>query len=154
MTFSLHSALPMLIPKAIAWAESQAENALRAGRPLIEPFLSVARRVGVASPERIRIPDVPHLPMADDPQLKQAAVTTGLLAPGMVGLTLGHSVLVCPGYGQDIRLLSHEFRHVHQYEQAGSIAAFLPVYLQQIVAVGYNNAPFELDARAHELRHA
>jgi hypothetical protein len=71
----------------------------------------------------------------------------------MVGLTLGYAVLVCPGYGRDVRLLSHEFRHVYQYEQAGSIAAFLPVYLQQIVTVGYQNAAYERDARAHE-RHA
>ncbi len=154
MTFDLRSALPILTPKAIAWAEAQSENALRVGRPLTEPFLSVAQHVGVSSPEHIRILDVPRLPMPDDPQLKQAAVATGLLGPGMVGLTLGHAVLVCSGYGQDVRLLSHEFRHVHQYEQAGSIAAFLPAYLQQIVTVGYSNAPFEIDARAHELRHA
>lgn len=154
MTFDLRSALPVLIPKAIAWAEAQSENALRVGLPLTEPFLLVAQRVGVANPERIRILDVPRLPMPDDPELKQAALATGLLSPNMVGLTLGHAVLVCSGYGQDIRLLSHEFRHVYQYEQADSIAAFLPAYLQQIVSVGYNNAPFELDARAHEQRHA
>ena len=58
----------------------------------------------------------------------------------MVGLTLGYGVYVCHGHGT-VRLLSHEFRHVYQYEQAGSIAAFLPVYLQQIVTFGYNNAP-------------
>lgn len=153
MTFDLRSALPLLTPKAIAWAESQSANALSAGRALDQRFISVAQSVGVASPERIRILDVPHLPMPDDPQLKQAALATGLLGPNMVGLTLGHAVFVCPGYGQDVRLLSHEFRHVHQYEQAGSIAAFLPTYLQQIVTVGYHNAPFEIDARAHE-RHA
>jgi hypothetical protein len=39
---------------------------------------------------------------------------------------------------------------VHQYEAAGSIAAFLPLYLQQIVLYGYERAPFEVDARAHE----
>jgi hypothetical protein len=121
---------------------------------LDERFISIAKSVGVVNPEHIRILDVPHLPMPDDLQLRQAAVATGLLGPGMVGLTLGYSVLVCPGYGQDVRLLSHEFRHVYQYEQAGSIAAFLPAYLQQIVMVGYLNAPFEKDARAHEQRHA
>ncbi len=42
------------------------------------------------------------------------------------------------------RLLRHEFRHVHQYEKAGSISAFLPIYLGQI------DAPLEADARAHE----
>lgn len=154
MTFDIRSASPELTPKAIAWAEAQSDNAARVGRTLSEPFLSIAQRVGVAFPERIRILDVPRLPMPEDPQLQQAAVATGLLGPGMVGLTLGYAVLVCSGYGQDIRLLSHEFRHVYQYEQAGSIAAFLPAYLQQIVTVGYNNAPFEVDARAHELKHA
>ena len=47
-------------------------------------------------------------------------------------------------------LLSHEFRHVYQYEQAGSIAAFLPGYLQQVVQLGYANTAFERDAEAHE----
>lgn len=154
MTFDLRSSLPRLTPKAIAWAELQSETALRTGRHLDALFLSIAKSVGVANPDRIRILDVPRLPMPDDPELKQAAVATGLLGPGMVGLTLGYAVLVCPGYGQDVRLLSHEFRHVYQYEHAGSIAAFLPAYLQQIVTVGYNNALFELDARAYERRHA
>jgi hypothetical protein len=49
------------------------------------------------------------------------------------------------------RLVSHECRHVYQYETHGSIAAFLPIYLLQIATVGYVNAPFEQDARAHEL---
>jgi hypothetical protein len=49
------------------------------------------------------------------------------------------------------QLLSHECRHVYQYEAAGSIAAFLPVYIEQIVEFGYDDAPFEQDARHHEL---
>jgi hypothetical protein len=87
--------------------------------------------------------------MPQDPSLQAAAVQTGLLGPGMVGLTLGYSVFVCRGH-EARRLLAHEFRHVFQYEQNGSIAGFLPVYLQQIVALGYRNAPFEVDACAHE----
>jgi hypothetical protein len=64
-------------------------------------------------------------------------------------LTLGYSVLVCRGH-ETTRLLSHEFRHVHQYESVGSISAFLPLYLQQIVEFGYDDAPFEADARSCE----
>ena len=70
--------------------------------------------------------------MPEDPVLQTAAVQTGLLGPGMVGLTLGYTVFICRSY-QTVRLLSHECRHVYQDEQAGSIAAFLPGYLQQIV---------------------
>jgi len=153
MTFDLSVALPVLAPKAISWAEAQYSTIAQEGQPLNEVLLAVARSVGVLHPELIRVSEVPSLPLPEDIELKQAALATGLLGPGMVGLTLGYGVYICQGHG-NVRLLSHEFRHVHQYEQAGSIAAFLPIYLQQIVTVGYNNAPFEIDARAHERHHA
>jgi hypothetical protein len=68
----------------------------------------------------------------------------------MAGLTLGYAIFICEGHNSP-RLLSHECRHVYQYEMCGSIAAFLPIYLQQIVDFGYMNAPFEIDAQKHEL---
>jgi hypothetical protein len=85
------------------------------------------------------------------PRANQAALATGLLGRDMIGLTLGHKHLHCAGVYMGNRLVSHECRHVYQYEIHGSIAAFLPVYLLQIATVGYLNAPFEQDARAHEL---
>lgn len=145
----LLAALPLLLPKAIAWAEDQASQVRRMGQPLSTSELELARGVGVAQPDLIRIAVVKALPMPDDLVLQEVAVQTGLLGPGMVGLTLGHSVFICGGHGT-VRLLSHEFRHVYQYEQAGSIAAFLPVYLEQVVNFGYRDAPLEQDAAAHE----
>jgi hypothetical protein len=116
--------------------------------------LQLARGVGVRNSESIRIGVVDLLPLPDDASLREAAHQAGLLGPGMIGLTLGHAVLICCGHEANVRLLSHEFRHVYQYEAAGSIAAFLPIYLQQIVGFGYANAPFEADARAHEYHGA
>ena len=153
MTYDLRSALPLLIPKAIAWAEAQSSSIGQIGQPLNDTLLSVARSVGVMHPELIRITEVPQLPLPEDPELRQAALATGLIGPNMIGMTFGYGIYVCHGHGT-IRLLSHEFRHTFQYEKAGSIAAFLPAYLQQIVTVGYHNAPFEIDARAHERHHA
>ncbi len=151
MAFNLQAALPGLVPKAIAWAEAQAALVAQAGRPLDAPLLAVARSVGVQHPERIRIAEVTRLPLPLDAQLRAAALVSGLLGPSTIGLTLGYGIFICSRY-VDVRLLSHEFRHVYQYEAAGSIAAFLPAYLEQIAAVGYKNAPFEVDARAHEVR--
>jgi len=150
MNENLRTALPGLIPKAIAWAEQTADEISRTGIALDEYGLYIARRVGVIHPELIRIALVDRLPLPSDPNLQQAAITTGLLGPHMAGVTLGHSICVCRPHNS-IRLLSHECRHVHQYEKAGSIAAFLPAYLLQIVDFGYPNAPFELDARRHEI---
>jgi len=131
-------------------AEDRAAEIASLGSPLDEAGISIAQQVGVAQPKQIRTLMVGQLPTPSDPQLQQAAMATGLLGPGMIGLTLGYGVYICHGYSS-IRLLSHECRHVHQYEQAGSIAAYLPVYLQQIVDFGYRDSPFEVDARNHEL---
>ena len=150
MTFNLLSVLPQLLPSAIAWAEEQSERTQKTGQPLDTTGLALAARVGVQHPERIRTQLVDALPLPEEPALRQAALATGLLGPGMIGLTLGYSIFIVRGY-MGRRLVSHECRHVYQYETHGSIAAFLPVYLQQIATVGYQNAKFEQDARAHEI---
>jgi hypothetical protein len=149
MPFDLHTALPALISKAIEWAETESSIISQDGLPLNEAQLALAKSVGVQQPSLIRIAEVTHLPFPKDPELQQAAIATGFLGIGMIGLTLGYGIYICHGHHTS-RLLSHEFRHVYQYEQAGSISAFLPVYLQQIVTYGYHNAPYEVDARAHE----
>lgn len=142
--------LPILLPKAISWSEEQARRVAKSGRTLNIHEQRIAKVVGVAQPEKIRIALVDTLPMPEDLNLRSAALQTGLLGSSMVGLTLGYSIFVCRGH-ETLRLVSHEFRHVYQYEQAGSIAAFLPGYLEQVVQVGYDNTAFEKDARAHEL---
>ncbi|MGA3130226.1 MAG: hypothetical protein ABSD59_05460 [Terracidiphilus sp.] len=153
MAFDLISVLPQLLQSAVAWAEAQSRSASEAGHPLDATGLALAERVGVQRPELVRTQLVDALPLPDGPTLRQAALQTGLLGPGMVGLTLGYSIFVMRGH-MNPRLLSHECRHVYQYETAGSIAAFLRVYLQQIATVGYQNAPLEQDARAHEFEVA
>ncbi len=143
-------AIALLLPKAFAWAEMQSDQLLRAGLPLNDTQIEIAKRVGVAHPELIRVLEVEAFPIPDDADLRQAAQTFGLLSPDMAGLTMGHGIYIRRGQAT-IRLLSQEFRHVYQYEQAASIAACLLVYLQQIMTVGYQLAPLENDARAHEI---
>ncbi|HEV7607226.1 MAG TPA: hypothetical protein VGO61_07805 [Steroidobacteraceae bacterium] len=147
--FDLAAILPHILPSAIAWAEARSSEIRAAGSPLNDYGIRLARGVGVVRPDLIRILEVLSLPLPDDPQLKFAAEQTGLIGPHMAGLTLGYGIYVVAGQGSN-RLVSHECRHVHQYEVAGSIASFLPVYLQQIATVGYNDAPLEIDARLHE----
>jgi hypothetical protein len=150
----LRNELARLLPSAIAWAEDRARKAAEVGTPLTAPEQEMAREVGVTRPELVRVEMVgDSLPMPADPALREAAMQAGLLGPGMVGLTLGYSIFICRGH-KTRRLLSHELRHVHQYEQHGLIAGFLPLYLKQVIEAGYREAPFERDAREHELRDA
>ncbi|HHL4078294.1 hypothetical protein [Burkholderia sola] len=141
--------LPSALPAAVAWAEAEAARGLALGAPLTPGQADDARTVGVAQPDRIRVMAVERMPFPDTPTLAAIARDTGLLSPATIGLTLGHAVYVLRG--QDTRrLLTHEFRHVHQYEAAGSIGAFLARYLHEIATVGYYDAPLEADARQHE----
>lgn len=143
-----------MLPRAIVWAEFQSQHVLTFGTPLSSKGINLASSVGVQKPENIRVGVVETLPLPEDPELRKAAIQTGLLGPGMVGLTLGYAVLLCQGHDSSPRLLSHEFRHVYQYEVFGSIQQFLPVYLSQIVHFGYESAPLEVDARSHERLNA
>ena len=149
MSFNLAAVLPQLLPRAIDWAEERSNEILSTGMALPKAGLELARVVGVSRPEQIRVSSVSGLPLPDDPELRHAALQTGLLGPGMVGLTLGYGIYICHGH-ETYRLLSHECRHVHQYEVAGSIKSYLPGYLEQIATFGYHDAPFEVDARNHE----
>jgi hypothetical protein len=141
--------LAQILPKAIAWAEARSSEILTSGVPLSDLGRRLAHLAGVNRPERVRVAQVARIPLPDDPELREATLAAGLLGPDTIGLTLGYGIYILKGHSSN-RLLSHECRHVYQYEEAGSIAAFLPIYLEQILSVGYTAAPFEVDARAHE----
>ncbi len=143
----LRAELPRLLPKAIAWAEEQQAGILGTGFSLSSEQAVMARGVGVAHPENIRIKLVDQLPLPQDPELAAAALQAELLGPDKTGLTLFYGIFICHREYGSRNLIAHECRHVHQYEERGSIAAFLPEYLLQIVNVGYLNAPLEADAR-------
>lgn len=147
--FDLAAELPHLLPKAIAWAEARSAEIAAAGAPLSPFELRLAHLVGVQQPERVRISQVREIPQPQDPELQRAVAATGFIGPRTIGLTLGYGIYIVAGHSSN-RLVSHECRHVYQYEMAGSIRNFLYVYLAQIAAAGYEAAPLEMDARAHE----
>ena len=146
---SLQDRLPQLVALAAEWAQRVSAQAALTGAKLSPDEIRIASRVGVSSPGKVRIAVGKPFPYPEDPVLRSAAMQTGMLGPTMAGLTLGHTIFVSAP--PSIRLISHELRHVAQYEAAGSIQAFLSAYLAQIVHFGYEDAPYEVDARSHEL---
>jgi hypothetical protein len=69
------------------------------------------------------------------------------------GLTAGHGVIVRLDCTRNLRLLTHEFVHVAQYERLGR-EGFLQQYIQQIAAHGYPDAPFEQEVEAKSRSNA
>lgn len=142
---------PRLLHKVIAWAVAQESVAEKTGSPLLGEYLEAARRVGVRQPDLIRHVSVERVPLPDDPELRKMALQAGFLGPTTIGLTLGYAIFIVRG-NNNVRVISHECRHVYQYEQYGSIDNFLPAYLGQVAACGYRDAPLEVDARDHEIQ--
>lgn len=142
----LQAILPTLLPKAVEWAELQQVEILKTGRPLTADEILTARAVGVSQPDKIRVKPVFNIPVPQDPLLAQAAVQVGLLGPNTAGLTLFYGIFIREGT-YSLNLLAHECRHVHQYEQRGSILGFLQEYIPQILTSGYVNSPLEKEAR-------
>lgn len=151
MSLDLRAALPAILPKALAWAQAKSTWAVGEGIPLGPDLQALARRVGVQRPEEIRVLEQAHLPKPDDAQLQLAVFATGLLGANMTALTLGYGIIVCQHCGTP-ELLSHNFRHVYQFEQAGSLDSFLTDYIGQVIEFGHDQAPLELDARSNERR--
>jgi len=140
--------LPRLLPLAVSWVEAQEADILATGRALTEIEARLAAAVGVQDPGRVRIKVVGKIPAPDHPELRSIASETGLIGPRTGGITFGHGIYVRDGHIFN-RLVSHELRHVHQYEAAGSIDAFLQTYLNQIATVGYERAAASRRSTAH-----
>jgi hypothetical protein len=145
----LAAALPRLLPLAVTWVQAEELEALASGRTLSDVETQLAITVGVQHPDRVRIKVVDQIPQPDHPELRAIGIRTGLLGPHIGGITFGHAIFIRQGEVCN-RLVSHELRHVYQYEAKGSIAAFLATYLEKIVTVGYDHAPLEIDARLYE----
>ena len=141
-----------LAPLAADWAERLAAESIAAGRSLTAREQEIARRVGVRDPAKVRVRVVEELPAPGDPRLVAAAGSIGLMPQAASGMTLGYAVLLKRGAETDSRLLSHELRHVAQYEAQGGIRAFLALHVPHLMQFGYDDSPFERDARAHEIR--
>jgi hypothetical protein len=147
---SLLSRMPQLVPLAIDWAQELELHALKAGKPLAFWQVADASDVGVRQPGKVRLCLIDEMPKVGNPALAAAALEIGFLGPETLGLTLGYGIFIKRTHAGRRWLLRHELRHVAQCEASGGIGRFLPEYLNQVVRLGYANAPLEADARRHE----
>jgi hypothetical protein len=147
MPFLPLNELPALFPQVVSWITDLDKQARESGRVLTSLEYNLARNVGVAHPENVRILSVGQIPLPAHPRIRQLARQIGLLTSNTGGLTAVHGVIARLDCTNSPRLLAHEFVHVEQYERLGT-EGFLSEYIQQLAACGYRNAPFELEAEA------
>jgi hypothetical protein len=146
--------MPRLLPLAVTWAESQEARILREGDPLRGRAVTLARLVGVLTPDRVRVLLVPRIPRPEQPSLAAACEQLGFLEKDTVGLVIGYAMFIRRGFQGDPILMAHELRHVAQYEKHESVAAYISQYFQELLRHGYDRAPYEIDACSAATRAA
>ena len=72
-----------------------------------------------------------------------------MLGENAAARAIGYGIEVVAGNATR-RLLRHEFRHVYQFEQAGSLELFISAYVESVLTSGYHDSVYEQDARAYE----
>jgi hypothetical protein len=140
-----------LTPKAIEWYEAVEKQLLPLGRSLTKEELQIAKRLGVDSPEEIRIVILSEFPMPSDPELLQEAKRLGFDSDHVIGRTNGNVILLKPSASSDMSVVTHELVHVRQIRKLG-IRGFVRRYILELETVGYRRSPLELEAYSTERR--
>jgi hypothetical protein len=138
--------ISIIVPIAVRWCERQQQTILVSGQALLPNEIDIAKYVGVSHHERIRIKLCDKIPGPPKWILSAVSKLIGVECSNFAGLTLGYGIFI----RQDAfshGLIAHEFRHVRQFEQAGSLASFLTRYITEFLTYGYWNAPLEVEAR-------
>jgi hypothetical protein len=139
-----------LMPGAVAFIEDAERETLRRGRPLTAEETRIALAVGVAHPELVRVLVHDTFIEPRDRAFIALARKLGIEDdPSEVGRAAGHGIELKPRFAHSRRLFAHELTHVAQYERLGK-AALLRDYMTQMLMVGYDRAPLEVEARANE----
>ena len=139
-----------LQPGAVAYMEDTERETMRRGRPLTADETRIARTVGVAHPEQVRVLVHDNFIEPRDPAFIALARRLGVADDAdEAGRASGHGIQLKPKFARSRRLLAHELTHVAQYERLGT-SAVIRQYMTQLLMVGYYRAPLETEARANE----
>ena len=138
-----------LVPPAVEFVASSEQQVQARGRPLTTEEQQLARAVGVAQPESVRVLIADPFIAPLDPAFGVEARKLGLGDPAEGGRTLGHAIQIKPQYANARWLLAHELTHVGQFERLGA-TEFVREYLTELLMFGYGRAPLERAAASNE----
>jgi hypothetical protein len=143
------SKLETLIPKAFEWYEATEKKLLVQGRSLSKSEVINARKLGVSRPERVRVVILAKFPMPTDRVLLTEAKRFGFGSRAEIGRTMGDAILVKPHGTKDPTVVAHELVHVAQQDRLGK-EQFVRQILTELMTVGYEKSPLEIEAYAKQ----
>ena len=91
-------------------------------------------------PERVRIYEVPQIPIPKHPILRAAAEATQLISAATIGISLRYGIFIHNNFSKDRYTIAHELVHTMQCEKFGGFYPFLKKYLWECIEIGYPEA--------------
>jgi hypothetical protein len=138
-----------LLPQYISWAVATDQEGMKKGQTLSEKELLLADKIGVKSPEKIRIVYVDEVPYPyENEHLKQMGLSLGFIGENIINeaQVFGYSIYVRKDLDFTFSKLAHELVHVMQIERTGSFSVYALQYLTDLAKYGYAKAPLEVEA--------
>lgn len=135
-----------MMPFVHGWILRHEALIRRQGRPLHGAEKDFARRIGLSTPEHVRLATVDRIPLPAGWLLKFVARFSRVILSNPVALTAGWGIYVQASAGDDPVIIRHELVHVRQYERLGR-QVFLRRYIGECLVEGYTGAPLEKEAR-------
>jgi len=130
----------------VQWAKAKERVILKHGTVLSPQYMQDAKSVGLKYPERVRIYEVPQIPIPKHPILKAVAEAIQFLSQATIGISLGHGIFIHDNFSDDRYTIVHELVHTMQCEKFGGLHPFLKKYLWECLEIGYPQAPMEQEA--------
>jgi hypothetical protein len=135
-----------ILPLVVEWAEAKEKVILEYGTALYPQYMEDAKSVGVKYPERVRIYEVPQIPIPKHPKFKAMAEATQLISPATIGISLKYGIFIHNNFSKDRYTIVHELAHTMQCEKFGGFYPFLKKYLRECIEIGYPETPLEQEA--------
>ena len=137
--------LEILAPLTLEWFEQIESQYLHKGRTLTLEEQQMARSIGVASPEKVRVIVLKHFPHPANTTLKLYTRNYGMGASSEAGRTMGNVIMLKAKRQDERELLAYELVHIAQQEKLGR-QAYVRRFITEYELVGRDRSPLELDA--------
>lgn len=148
MYFMVIKILSILIAPILAlWVRHHESKICKQGRQLSEEETKYAIDLGILCYDKVYILEVAKVPSGLPPFIEKWLQRMHFPAGNAAGMSMRYGIYIDKSYRSNIELIRHELVHTAQYEHLGSLRKFLQLYIYQMMALGYQNAPLEMDAR-------
>lgn len=141
--------LAEFLGKYIDWARSIEAEGQQRGTPLTSKQIALARQVGIAHPEKVRLVFVDNVPFpTDDAAMRKVGEDLGFIGPDVINnaQAFGYTIWVRNGFTLDRPRLAHELVHVAQIERSASFEAYVQQYMAELLEHGPMDMPLEVEA--------